>query len=259
MIAPGLAAAVLVSIGYADYRPPVLDVVRGETVVWSQDSSRRHTVTALDDSFDSGPLLPGDSYRRTFGSSGDVPYYCQLHAGITGEVRVREVLLDPPPAAAAGGRPFPLSGRAAAGTATVTVTGDDGSSAEADVDDDGSFTATVVPVTTTTYAAGDSPPVTLRVVDRTVVARRTGPVSVQATVTPASPRQTVVLQVWLPHRFGWWPVDRARLNKASAATLHGRRGRARILLTLPDGATPLAVSPVFRLGPPARSAPAGTS
>jgi hypothetical protein len=94
----------------------------------------------------------------------------------------------------------------------------------------------------------------LLVLDRTVAIRarrgRTG-VSVQAAVTPASPGATVVLQLFLHEHFGWWPVQRTKLGPGStvrfALRLH-RRVAARVLLTLPDGATPLAVSRTIRLG-----------
>lgn len=261
-----MAAAVAVSIGYAAYTPHSVDVVRGEPVVWSQDSVRDHTVTARDGSFDSGVLQTGDTYRRAFTTTGAVPYYCRLHAGIVGEVGVHDVVLDPQEQAAAKNRGFPLTGRAAAGTETVTVTGDDGSETTAAVGHTGAFTATVVPRETTTYRAADSPPVTLRVLDRTVtahaLARPGHRWSVIAVVSPASPRATVVLQLRLRARFGWWPVAFARLGEDSAATLRVRRAarvRARVVLTLPDRATPLAVSPSFRLAPRAPIAHAGRS
>lgn len=253
MIAHGLAA-LAVTIGYADYSPADLHVVAGETVTWSQESVRRHTVTARDGSFDSGTLVRGEHYRRTFATTGAHPYYCRLHAGITGSVTAYEVVLDQPPQAAAPGRAYPLTGRAAGGIEQVTVRGDDGTAVTAEVAQDGRFTAHVAPATTTTYRAADSPPVTLRVLDRTVIARVTGPGRVVAVVSPGAPGATVVLQLRLRERFGWWPVARRRLDEDGAVTLRTRVRRpvrARAVLTLRDGATPLAFSPVVRLAPPA--------
>jgi hypothetical protein len=61
-----------------------------------------------------------------------------------------------------------------------------------------------------------------------------------------------VLQLNLPERFGWWPVRSKRLDHHSMATfrlhLKHRWLRARAVLTLADGATPLARSAVFRVG-----------
>ena len=262
MMAAALAA---VSIGYASYAPKHLDIVAGQTVQWSQDSVRKHTVTARDGSFDSGVLVPGASFERTYEQLGTYGYYCRLHAGIVGDVRVHDVVPDKVTTPAAKGRPFPLHGRAT--TPTVTVHGDDGSSTVATVRDDGTFSASVVPSTTTTYSAGDSPPVTLRVLDRSVtvrVAHHAGSRwSVVAVVSPGTPHGTVVLQEYLPERFGWWPVQRRRLGHDSATTLRvtlpRRRVAARVVYTLPDGATVLAVSRTVHLGLRAPTARASRS
>jgi hypothetical protein len=91
------------------------------------------------------------------------------------------------------------------------------------------------------------------VLDRRVEAsarRRRGRVVVGTRVLPASPGATVVLQLRLRERFGWWPVRRARLDDASRARFelrHPRRVRARVVLVAFDGATPLATSPALRL------------
>jgi hypothetical protein len=61
----------------------------------------------------------------------------------------------------------------------------------------------------------------------------------------------VVLQMRLRDRFGWWPVRHAELDHHGHATFVvpvRRRVRARVVLTLADGATPLAFSPELRLG-----------
>jgi hypothetical protein len=262
----GVAALAAVSIGYGDYTPKTLPVVAGETVRWTQDSVRKHTVTARDASFDSGSLSTGETYERTFAAVGDYPYYCRLHAGISGEIDVRTVVLDEQRDAATKGRPFPLTGRAAADVRQVTVEGDDGSATTATVTDDGTFTANVTPGETTTYRAADSTPVTLRVLDRAVTthvrARPGRRWSVTAVVAPASAGAKVVLQLRLRDRFGWWPVATGRLGVDSATTLRtarASRAPARVVLTLDDGATPLAVSRTFHLGLRAPTAHAGTS
>jgi hypothetical protein len=105
--------------------------------------------------------------------------------------------------------------------------------------------------------AGDaqSPPVHLVVLDHRVsISRsRTGRrFTVDAQVTPAAAGSPVVLQLRLPEHFGWWPVARGKLDASSRARLTVSLRRtvpARVLLTLPDGATALATSPTLRLGP----------
>jgi hypothetical protein len=127
------------------------------------------------------------------------------------------------------------------------------------VDDQGEFRATVTPRTSAMFravAGGDvSPAVQLLVLDRKVVAsaaHRGTRVVVRAQVLPASPGATVVLQLRLRERFGWWPVSRLRLDRASRARFVvrlDRRVRARVALTLRDGATQLALSRTLHVGP----------
>jgi len=60
--APGASAsegaAVPVSIGFDAVAPQHLDVLLGDTVTWTNDSVRTHTVTADDGAFDSGRVVP---------------------------------------------------------------------------------------------------------------------------------------------------------------------------------------------------------
>jgi hypothetical protein len=96
--------------------------------------------------------------------------------------------------------------------------------------------------------------VQLVVLDHTVAltaVQRRGRTTVGVRVAPAAPGQTVVLQLHLPERFGWWPVAVARLDGRSSARFGvPRRGRvaARVLLTLRDGATELARSRTVHAG-----------
>ncbi len=252
------------SIGFADVQPTRLDVLAGDTVTWTNDSVRAHTVTADDGSFDSGRLISSATFNRTFDASGVIAYHCRLHPSIRGVVGVHRLLLAAPAQAAASNRDFPLSGRAAlpAG-APVTLEADRGAGfapvATTTVTSDGTFVAHVLPVATAAYRAvadgQESLPVTLLVLDRRITfepRRGRHRVIVRTRVTPAAAGAHVVLQLYLRHRFGWWPVQRGRLDKDSTARLSlpvGRRVAARVLLTLPDGATPLAVSRTVRLGP----------
>jgi plastocyanin len=251
--------SVPVSIRFADYAPADLDVLAGESVRWTNDSVRAHTVTADDGSFDSGSMPSRAEFDHHFEGEGSYPYHCRLHAGILGRVSVHRVLLAAS-GPAAPGRPFALAGRAAAADGTaVTIERDTGSGfvpvASAEVRN-GRFTAVVDPHTASYRAVADgsaSPAVQVIVADHRVAAtfsRRGRDVVARATVTPAAAGGTVVLQLRLRERFGWWPVRTARLDRASRALLRGReRGavRARVVLTLPDRATVLAASPPFRL------------
>jgi len=253
-----------VSIQFSAYDPAQIDVLAGETVSWTNDSSRQHTVTADDGSFDSGVVAPTSGFVHRFEASGSFPYHCTIHPFIRGEVDVYALLLKRPIVPAGPDRPFPLAGRTALDPDTpITIQGDSGEGfvtvADTTAGPDGRFAVTVTPHTTTTYRAvsGDnvSPPVQLLVLDHKVQAsavraRRAAVVS--AVVTPAAPGSTAVLQLHLRQRFGWWPVAQAKLDRSSRVRFKvplGHRVPARVVLTLPDGATILATSPTIAVGP----------
>ncbi|HET8792350.1 MAG TPA: plastocyanin/azurin family copper-binding protein [Nitrososphaeraceae archaeon] len=57
-------------------------------VLWTNDDTIEHTVTADDGSFDSGPISPGDNFDNTFDTLGDFSYHCSIHPFMTGVVIV---------------------------------------------------------------------------------------------------------------------------------------------------------------------------
>jgi plastocyanin len=258
----GPAAAV--SMSASAYTPADIDVLVGDTVRWSNDSVRDHTVSADDGTWSSARLGISEAYSHRFDDDGSVPYYCKLHVFMRGVVNVRRILLDAPREPGAPGRAYALRGRAALPAGTpVTIESDTGAgfqpAAQTTVDADGTFATDVVPQTTSTYRAVSgsetSTPAQLLVLDRKLAASgrtRGRRVTVSASIAPASPGATVVLQLRLKERFGWWPVARAKVDHRSRASFRLRlahRYRARVVLTLADGATQLALSRTLRVGP----------
>ena len=245
----------MVGIGFDTFSAPQITALAGDTVMWMNDSSRPHTVTADDASFDSGRIPVSTSFEQRFATAGAFPYHCTLHPFMTGEVDVYDLLLDAPTAPAGPRRPYPVRGRSALPSGTpVTIEADTGAgfapTATTTVADDGSFSASIAP---TVAGTSGSPPVQLVVEDHDVsvsVKRVEGHrVRVDVTVTPAAPGATVVLQLRLRERFGWWPAQTLRLDARSHARFVIRRRQAvpaRVALTLPDGATVLATSAVTR-------------
>ena len=69
-----------VSIEFSDYRPSQLDVLPGETVLWTNVSTRTHTVTSDTGLFDSSDLPGGSHFTFQFNEVGDVPL--PLHRSI---------------------------------------------------------------------------------------------------------------------------------------------------------------------------------
>ena len=260
--APGGGAEI--SIGYAAFDPPLIDVLRGEAVRWDNISARRHDVAAADGSFVSGVLGAGAAFTRPFDAAGEVAYYCTIHPFMRGTVAVHGLLLDKPAEPAVPGRPFPLRGRSALTPGTpISIEAGVGTGfipvASTTAGEDGTFAVNVLPHVSEQLRAvsGDavSPPVWMLVLDRRVTATTLrsahGRSVVRVRVTPAGHGGVVVLQLRLRERFGWWPVARARLDRRGRARFElktPRRVRARVVLTLADGATPLAVSAPLRLG-----------
>lgn len=252
-----------VSILFGSVTPVKVQLVAGEAVHWSNDSVRNHTVTADDGAYDSGTLGPSQHFSEMFDKAGTYTYHCRLHPYIRGEIDVETLLLDRPSQPAAPGRAYPLTGRAALPASTpVAIQFDDGSGdwraiAQTAVATDGTFATQVSPTVSGSYRAvagnDQSPSVDLLVLNRTVIAE-TRPVRggsrISVSVTPLSPGATVVLQLKLKDRFGWWPVAKRRLDKRSRAVFslrHSRPVAGRVVLTLPDGATVVGTGGVLHL------------
>jgi len=74
------------------YSPATITVVVGvnNTVVWTNNDSVFHTVTATDGSFNSGTIFSGQTWSHTFTQPGTYNYYfCQYHPWMKGTVIVK--------------------------------------------------------------------------------------------------------------------------------------------------------------------------
>jgi plastocyanin len=92
-----------------DYNPRTLTVASGTSVRFTNSGTARHTVTAVDKSFDSGFLATTDSYKRSFSAPGTYPYFCVIHPEMTGSVVVTDATGSaPPPPPAASPAPPPV-------------------------------------------------------------------------------------------------------------------------------------------------------
>ncbi len=69
------------------YQPDRLVVRRGDTVVWVNDDSMPHTVTAAGH-FDSRTIDAGKSWRFVARRAGTYPYVCTLHSNMAGSLRI---------------------------------------------------------------------------------------------------------------------------------------------------------------------------
>ena len=86
--------SVFISPGAADRRnlgpffPLELGISHYTIVSWRNDDSSKHTVTADDRSFDSGPISPGETFDKAFDSLGEFRYHCSIHPFMKGVVIV---------------------------------------------------------------------------------------------------------------------------------------------------------------------------
>ena len=70
------------------FSPAKITVEPGTTVTWVNKGRHPHTVTSFDGQFDSGVLMPGDSYKVKFVGHGTLSYYCAIHPFMRGSVSV---------------------------------------------------------------------------------------------------------------------------------------------------------------------------
>ena len=71
------------------YYPKINQAKPGDTVTWTNKDISVHTITSNDDLFDSGMMMPGDTFEQTFEDAGLYPYYCMLHPWMTGTVVIK--------------------------------------------------------------------------------------------------------------------------------------------------------------------------
>jgi glucose/arabinose dehydrogenase/plastocyanin len=91
----GVSAVILGLYGENSYSPNPITIEKGQTITWYNGDSISHTVTSGQDNdkdagseFDSGAIIPNQSYSLTFDDSGKYPYYCFYHPSMVGEVIV---------------------------------------------------------------------------------------------------------------------------------------------------------------------------
>jgi plastocyanin len=246
-----------VSIEFSDYRPSQLDVLPGETVLWTNVSVRTHTVTSDTGLFDSGQVQSDDRFSFQFNEVGTYRYHCTIHPSITGEVDVRRVTLGLfPTAVVKVGTPVDVDGRTADPKQPVVVQRKPGGGSFATVATvtpaaDGTWKATVKAEVTGDYRAVSGADVSetrrLLVASQHVTARptRTG---VAVTVTPSAPYAKFLVETFSRERFGWYPVASGLIDYVSHADVRiPRPARVRIVLVDQDGWTPIATSNVVVL------------
>lgn len=83
----------VVTIDDRRFDPPRIEIKAGDTVVWRNKDERDHTVNAdkkAPESFKSGKIAAGDTYKHKFTKPGSYAYACEYHPRMKGTVVVKE-------------------------------------------------------------------------------------------------------------------------------------------------------------------------
>ncbi len=83
---PTFAAEHAVRIVGFKFEPANISVAVGDTITFTNEDGAPHTATATDGSFDTGRLDKGQSATVTINKAGELPYICDLHPMMKGQV-----------------------------------------------------------------------------------------------------------------------------------------------------------------------------
>jgi plastocyanin len=81
------ASTAAVTIRSLAFNPADVNIMTGDTVVWTNDDGVAHNVSGgsfLSGNFNSSP----STFQHTFTQPGTYSYFCSLHSGMTGSVNV---------------------------------------------------------------------------------------------------------------------------------------------------------------------------
>lgn len=79
-----------VAISNFSFRPSLITVKKGTTVVWTNNDGVPHTVSADTNLFGSDLLSTDQNFKFTFNTVGSFPYHCQPHRSMVATVEVVE-------------------------------------------------------------------------------------------------------------------------------------------------------------------------
>jgi len=85
----GAPADMAIKMQKESFVPAKTTVAAGTRITWTNTDTVPHSVTASDNRFDSGPILPGKSFQWTADGSGAIAYHCIFHPSMTAELTVR--------------------------------------------------------------------------------------------------------------------------------------------------------------------------
>lgn len=71
------------------FRPAALTISSGDTIVWVNKDVVEHTATSATAGFDSKMIRPGNSWKHTVRTKGDLAYVCAYHPTMKGTLKVK--------------------------------------------------------------------------------------------------------------------------------------------------------------------------
>jgi plastocyanin len=87
---PAQPARKAVTIKDMAFNPASVQVKVGDTVVWTNNDDRDHTVISRNGAFKSDNIKPGGSFSFHFTKAGTFPYGCTYHPRMAGTVVVSD-------------------------------------------------------------------------------------------------------------------------------------------------------------------------
>jgi plastocyanin len=246
------------------FDPPRSTVVAGDLVVFRNNDLVSHDVRISGGLFDSGVMPRFSAWTQQLEQPGGYPFFCTLHAFMSGTLDVVAATLAAAPDGVLAGEPLSLSGRAPAGTALVGVERSVGggewlaTGAAATPAPDGTFSAMVPAAEGASYRvttpAGPSqvvtPHVTARVDVHLAVRRGRRRTTVDVHATPAPRGFVATLELYARWRYRWRAHRTAKLDSHGAAAFRlpaSRRTYARVTLRRRRGGPALVRSGAVKL------------
>ncbi len=104
---PTRAASSTVTARDNSFDPGEIRIDPGDTIVWSNQGSRIHTVNADDRSYRSGDMRSGDTYSHKYEKEGYYFYFCKYHGARNGVGMAGVVIVGDPPPPPGMGNPGP--------------------------------------------------------------------------------------------------------------------------------------------------------
>ena len=83
------AQRVEVMISNLSFQPAFITVERGSTIVWRNQDTVAHTVTAEDGSFNSGTIVAGDTFVQRFDKVKTYSYSCGIYPEMKGMIIIK--------------------------------------------------------------------------------------------------------------------------------------------------------------------------